>query len=221
MKLNSAVWFFILASALPAQLIRFDDLPVGALAGEWTTGMTHKGGPPRWEVLADNSAPSKPNVLAQSSTDSTGGRFPFAIYNPAIVKDGSVSVRFKAIAGNVDQAAGIVWRFRDADNYYIVRANALEDNIVLYKVEKGERISLAPRNMPSRTYGVKHTIPKQRWNELRVEFKDAAFAVFFDGQKVMEVEDSTFSRAGKTGLWTKADSVIRFDDFHVADATKR
>ncbi|MBI2685552.1 MAG: DUF1080 domain-containing protein [Acidobacteria bacterium] len=221
MKTNSVAWFLLAATSLSAQLIRFDDSPAGILAGEWTAGMTHKGGVPKWEILPDASAPSKPNVLAQTSTDSTGGRFPFAIYNGAMVRDGSVSVRFKAVSGRVDQAAGIIWRFRDADNYYIVRANALEDNVVLYKVEKGERISLAPKNMPSRTYGVKHTVPKQRWNALKVEFKGTSFSVYFDGQKIMEVEDSTFSQAGKTGLWTKADSVTYFDDFQVADDGKR
>ncbi len=221
MKISFVACFLLASAAMSAQLIRFDNFPVGALTGEWTVGMTHKGGPPKWEILPDSSAPTKPNVLAQTSTDATGGRFPFAIYNGATLLDGSVSVRFKTISGKVDQAAGLVWRFRDADNYYIVRANALENNVVLYKVEKGERISLAPRNMPSRTYGVKHTVPGQKWNTLEVEFKGAMFAIFFDGQKIMELEDSTFSQAGKTGLWTKADSVIYFDDFQVAAEGKK
>jgi hypothetical protein len=221
MKFTLVAWFLLASATIPAQLIRFDNAPTGPLGGDWTIGMTHKGAPPKWEILSDPSAPSKANVLAQTSTDSTGGRFPFAIFNGASVKDGSVSVRFKTMSGKVDQAAGIVWRFRDANNYYIVRANALEDNVVLYKVEKGERISLEPRNMPSRTYGVKHTVPKQKWNTLKVEFKGPAFAVFFDGEKIMEIEDSTFSQPGKTGLWTKADSVTYFDDFQVAEEGKR
>lgn len=187
----------------------------------WTVGMTHAGGAPKWEIVRDPSAPSQPNVFAQTSKDSTGGRFPFAVYTGTTVKDGSVSVRFKTISGNVDQAAGLIWRFRDADNYYIVRANALEDNIVLYKVEKGERLSLAPKGVPSRTYGVKHTVPKQTWNALKVEFKGSTFTVFFDGQKIMEVIDATFNEAGKVGLWTKADSVTHFDDFQIADENKK
>lgn len=221
MKISSVVWFLLASARVYAQFISFDDSPVGTLPREWTAGMTHKGGPPKWEIVRDASAPSKPNVLAQTSTDSTGGRFPFAVYNGASVKDGSVSVRFKTISGSVDQAAGLVWRFRDADNYYIVRANALENNVVLYKVEKGERLSLAPRNMPSRTYGAKHSVPKQQWNTLKVDFKGARFAVFFDGQKILELEDATFSQAGKTGLWTKADSVIYFDDFQITDEGKK
>ena len=207
--------------SLSAQVIHFDDSPVGSLPSGWSVGMTHKGGAPKWEIVRDASAPSQPNVLAQTSKDSTGGRFPFALYNGATVKDGSVSVRFKSVSGSVDQAAGLIWRFRDADNYYIVRANALEDNVVLYKVEKGERISLAPKGMPSRTYGVKHTVPKQTWNALKVEFKGSSFAVFFDGQKIMEIDDSTFSQSGKVGLWTKADSVTHFDEFQIVDGNKK
>jgi hypothetical protein len=112
-----------------------------------------------------------------------------------------------------DQAAGIVWRYRDPNNYYIVRANALENNIVLYKVENGIRLSIAPKGMPSRSYGVKHNVPKARWNTLRIVFKGAQFSVFFNGEWVFETADQTFGSAGKTGLWTKADSVTYFDNF--------
>jgi hypothetical protein len=177
--------------------------------------MTHEGGAPKWEILVDPSAPSKPNVIAQTSTDNTSGRFPLAIYEKAHFINGSVSVKFKTASGERDQAAGIVWRYKDRDNYYIVRANALEDNVVLYKVEGGKRISLEPKGTPSKTYGVKHKVPKQTWSSLRVDFDGARFGVFLDGAKVMEVEDNTFSSAGKTGLWTKADSVTYFDDFTI------
>ena len=202
--------------SLSGQTVRFDDGQSGQPPKGWTTGMTHQGGAPKWEILRDPSAPSPANVLAQTSTDSTGGRFPFAVFDGVSLKDGSVSVRFKAVSGNVDQAAGVVWRFRDAGNYYIVRANALEDNVVLYKVENGERVSLAPKGMPSKTYGVKRTVGRQVWSTLKVDFKGSAFTVSLNGEKIMEVEDKTFSGAGKAGVWTKADSVIYFDDFTVA-----
>ena len=212
---------FLAGATMNAQVIRFDDSAAGNLPKGWTAGMTHKGGAPKWEVVRDGAASSAPNVFAQTSTDSTGGRFPFAVYDAAVLRDGSVSVRFKTISGGVDQAAGLIWRFRDADNYYIVRANALEDNVVLYKVEKGERISLAPKGMPSRTYGVKHTVRKQSWQTLKVDFKGPRFTVSFDGQKIMEIEDSTFASEGKSGLWTKADSVTYFDNFEIAVDAKK
>jgi hypothetical protein len=203
------------ALLVAAQTISFDDASAGALPAGWSSAMTHKGGAPKWEILKDDSAPSKPNVLAQTSNDRTSGRFPLAIYDKANIKDGTVAVRFKPISGRGDQAAGLVWRYRDPDNYYIVRANALEDNVVLYKVERGERISLAPKGTASRTYGVKHKVPKQTWSTFGVTFAGNVFTVLFDGQKIMEVEDSTFAGPGKVGLWTKADSVTYFDDFRI------
>jgi hypothetical protein len=202
-------------SACFAETINFNNATPGALPPGWTVAMTHKGGAPKWAVVKDDTAPSKANVHAQLSTDATGGRFPLAVYDKASIKDGVLSVKFKAISGNADEAAGIVWRYKDPDNYYIVRANALEDNIVLYKVEKGERIALAPKGTPSKTYGVKHRVPKQTWSTLSVAFQGNVFTVSFDGQKLFEVEDSTFTSAGKLGLWTKADSVTYFDDFQI------
>ena len=199
-----------------AETLNFDNAQVGASPPGWTIAMTHNGGAPRWEVLKDDSAPSKPNVFAQVSNDRTAGRFPLAIWDGASVKDGLVSVKFKTVSGSIDQGAGLVWRYRDPSNYYIVRANALEDNVVLYKVQNGERVSLAPKGAVSNAYGVKHKIPKQRWTTLSVEFHGSLFSVSLDGQKLFDVEDSTFAGAGKTGLWTKSDSVIYFDDFEVA-----
>jgi len=183
--------------------------------------MTHQGGAPKWEVRQDDSAPSKPNVFAQVSNDRTAGRFPLAIWDRASLKDGTLNVKFKSVSGTVDQAAGLVWRYRDANNYYIVRANALEDNVVLYKVQKGERVSLAPKGAVSNAYGVKHKVPKNTWTTLSISFHGNLFTVSLDRVKLFDVEDSTFAEAGKTGLWTKADSVTYFDDFQVVDEGKK
>ncbi len=197
------------------QVISFDTAAAGSVPAGWTVAMTHTGGAPKWEIRRDETAPSKPNVFAQISDDKTGGRFPLAIYEQANFKDGSLSVKFKAISGSVDQAAGLVWRYRNPDNYYIVRANALEDNVVLYKLEGGKRISLAPKGTPAKTYGVKQRVPKETWCTLRVTFQGKSFVVFFDGKQIFEVEDSTFPDAGKVGFWTKADSVTYFDDLEI------
>lgn len=204
---------FALSAAGAAQVINFDSAQPGALPPGWTQAMTHNGGAPKWEVRKDDSAPSKPHVLAQTSNDPTDGRFPLAILDKANLKDGELSVKFKPISGRVDQGAGMVWRYRDPNNYYIVRANALEGNVVLYKVQNGHRSSLAPKGTPPRTYGVKHKVPSQVWSTLRVTFSGPLFTVYFNGEKLFEVEDSTFTESGKVGLWTKADSVIYFDDF--------
>jgi hypothetical protein len=202
-------------SAAQSELIRFDQALPGKLPVDWTAAMTHAGAPPHWEIVRDESAPSPPNVLAQLSRDKTAGRFPLAIWDRALLQDGEVSVAFKAVDGSIDQAAGIVWRSQDSNNYYTARANALENNVVLYKVENGVRTSIAPKGLPSRSYGVKHLIPSGRWNNLKVTFAGATFAVFLNQERLFEVEDTTFQKPGKIGLWTKADSVTYFDDFTV------
>jgi len=196
-----------------AETIRFDSVRPGSFPSDWTVAMTHNGGAPKWEVRRDASAPSKPNVLAQVSADRNDGRCPLAILNTANFQDGEVSVKFKTVAGKMDQAAGLVWRYRDPNNYYLVRANAIENNIVMYKVENGNRTSLDPKGKPPKTYGVRHRIPSRTWNILKVSFKKSRFEVYFDHRKVFEAEDSTFTQPGKVGLWTKADSVTYFDDF--------
>src|SRR5215469_11551653 len=133
-------------SITPAEVVRFD-AALGTLPPGWTVAMTHAGGEPRWQIARDASAAGHSTVLAQTSQDKTAGRFPLAIWNGASLRNGEVSVSFKTVSGIVDQAAGIVWRYQDPSNYYIVRANALENNIVLYKVENDVRLSIAPNRL--------------------------------------------------------------------------
>ncbi|MCP4213740.1 MAG: DUF1080 domain-containing protein [bacterium] len=151
-------------------------------------------------------------TLAQTDMDKTGYRFPVCIYDDFSARDVDVSVRFKPLEGTVDQAGGIVWRYTDAGNYYIVRANALENNVVLYKFEKGKRTDL-PLLGKGRTYGVKHDVPVNQWSTLRVVVKGDHFDIYFNDKKLFEASDKTHTRAGKVGMWTKADSHTLFDDF--------
>lgn len=182
------------------------DKSSGASSG-WTATMTGKG-QPRWTVEQDASAPSKPNVLKQSGV----ADYPLIFKNGASLKDGFVEVKFKAVSGKEDQAAGVVWRAGDKDNYYICRPNALEDNVVLYKVQKGKR---SPLDIVGRKggYGVKEPVPRGQWHTLRVDFAGDTFAVKLNGKELFKVKDTTFAGAGMVGLWTKADSVTLFDDF--------
>ena len=133
MRLRFTLGSILALPAFPvgfAQSIKFDREQAGSVPEGWVIAMTHQGGPPKWEVLKNDSAPSKPNVFAQISSDCTAGRFPLAVWDRTILKDGTLTVKFKAVSGAVDQGAGLVWRYRDANNYYIVRANAIEDNVV-------------------------------------------------------------------------------------------
>jgi hypothetical protein len=210
------VWVLLavlLQGVAHGEVIRFDRAEPGSLPAGWTIAMTHAGGPPKWQIVRDETAGHPQMVFAQISRDRTAGRFPLAIWNGAMIRNGEASVAFKAVEGNIDRAAGIVWRYQDPNNYYIVRANALENNVVLYKVEAGTRLSIAPKGLPSRAYGVKHEVPIQRWNLLRVVFNESLFTVFLNGERLFDAEDRTFKEAGKVGLWTKADSVTYFADF--------
>src|SRR6266852_3278781 len=205
--------------ALGADTINFGSDTPGAVPKGWSVNMTHPGGAPKWEVVADKTAPSKkPYVVGQTSQSPDDNRFPLLIYDNSNLKDGEVSVAFKPISGKIDQGAGVVWRYKDPDTYYIARANALEDNVVLYKVEKSQRIPLPPVGEPSNTYGIAHRVPTGVWSTLRVTFKGSLFTVYLNGDKIFDVDDKTFTEAGKVGLWTKSDSAIYFDNFAFVNA---
>jgi hypothetical protein len=174
-------------------------------------GHTAKVGTPgKWVVQAEG--PNK--YLAQLDADRTGSRFPVAVLADVKTANVDLSVRFRPVSGQVDQAAGLVWRYQDENNYYIVRANAREDNVVLYKVENGRRTDLSVRG-EGRTYGKPSKVPSGQWGTLRVVVKGPLFEVYHDARKLYEVEDTTFTQAGKVGVWTKADSVTYFDDLTV------
>ena len=137
--------------------------------------------------------------------------YPLLLKDDTDIKDGFVQIKFKAIAGSEDRAGGVVWRARDANNYYVARANALEDNVVLYKTVEGVRSALDIVDRKG-GYGVAISVPANAWLTLRVEFKGSRFRVLYNGRQLFEVKDSTFPDAGKVGLWTKADSVTLFDE---------
>ena len=212
---RAGLLLLLVASPVFTQVIAFDSAHPGSVPSGWSVAMTHSGGSPKWEVRTDESAPSPPNVLAQVSDERTSGRYPLAIYEKADLGDGELSVKLKPISGKVDASGGLVWRYRDENNYYVVRANALEGNTVLYKVENGKRSSLAPKGMPPGTYGVKHAVASKQWSTLSVEFRGSLFTVFFGDKQLFQVEDDSFANSGKVGLWTKADAVTYFDDFQV------
>ncbi len=193
-----------------AETVNFDRAEAGKSPPGWTVAITGKG-EPKWTVEQDDSAPSKSAVLKQSG-EVPGPSFPLCIKDAPMLKDGFVEVKFKSVSGKGDQAAGVIWRCADAANYYICRPNALEDNVVLYKVEKGKRKSIDILGRKG-GYGVEEKVAPQIWHTLHVEFVGKRFTVLFNGKKLFDVEDETFKDAGKVGLWTKADSVMLFDDF--------
>ncbi len=193
----------------------FDDDPVGTIPGGFTPAHSRHGAEGRWEVVTAPDAPSGSRAVAQIDRDPTSYRFPLLVLDSVTARDVELSVAGKPISGAKDQAIGLVWRYQDPANYYVVRANALEDNVVLYKVERGERSDL-PLVGKGRTYGVDVEVPEASWSTLGIRARGNQFTVIFNDRELFAVEDSTFPSAGKVGLWTKADSVTWFDDLEVA-----
>jgi hypothetical protein len=206
MKLAAFLALFGLI-ATAGKIITFDNGPVGKAPPGWTVGMTNPGGAPRWEIRTDRTAPTQPYVLAQISNDATNDRCPLAILDSVSLRDGDVSVRIKPVSGREDRAGGLVWRYRDPNNYYLARANALGKDVGIFKVENGRRTQIASE--------VRHDIPSNGWSILKVAVRGNRFQVYVNHRRLLQAEDKTFSGPGKVGLWTVGDSVTYFDDFRV------
>jgi hypothetical protein len=203
-----------LASTAAGETISFEQSGAsGAVPQGFSQATTGKGAQADWKLQEVTGAPSGKMVVQQFST---GGdmRFPLLAFDSVQASNVDLSVKFKAISGTTDQAAGIVWRMIDANNYYIVRANALEDNVVTYIVKDGKRIDL-PVKGKGRTYGAKAPVTKATWNTLGVSVRGSTFKITLNGVELYEVEDKTFEKSGKVALWTKADSVMQFDDLTI------
>ena len=189
----------VLAAMALADAVNFDSLKAGAPPPGWTATRTGTGDA-KWTVEKDATAPSPPNVLKQSGQ----ATYPVCLKDDAVLKDGFVEVKFKPISGREDQAGGLVWRARDSNNYYVARANALEDNVTIYDTVNGRRTERKRTSVK---------VASNQWHTLRVDFQGNHFTVTYDGRKAIEWDDTTFNDAGKVGVWTKADSVTSFDDF--------
>jgi hypothetical protein len=209
--MNGMLVFLMVATMVAlnaqAETEKFDTTKPGAIPTGWSAGVTGSG-TPRWAVEGDADAPSAPNVLKQTGK----GTFPWCVKNAAALADGYVEVKFKPISGREDQAGGVVWRWKDHDNYYVARANALENNVSLYYTEAGSRKTIKYVDAPVRAGA---------WHALRVEFSGKRIKVALDGKTYIEVDDSHISGPGAVGVWTKADSITAFDDFSYGQAVAR
>jgi len=192
------------------KIFTFENYETGKIPSGWSQYFTGKGKSTNWKVIDDQGN----KVLAQLSSDHPNYHFNEVVFDGLQLKNVELKVRLKGVQGKMDQGGGFVWRFTDANNYYVVRANPLEDNVVLYKVENGKRTDL-PLIGKGKTYGV--DVPKlgSGWNDLKLTVQDDIFTVYLNGKQIFQVEDKTFTNAGKVGLWTKADAVSYFDDFKI------
>jgi hypothetical protein len=185
--------------------INIGDMPLGGKPPGFTEALTGQGDDVRWEVLEDPGTPAG-KVIAETSRDTADYRFPLCVWDALQAKDVKVIIRFKAVDGSVDQAAGIFVRLRDADNYYVARANALEDNVRLYKVVSGVRRQIAGKSVP---------VLKAVWHTLELRSEGEELEVSFNSTSLIQVRDQTFAAAGKVGIWTKADSLTHFAEVDV------
>ena len=188
-----------------AIMIPIDKMTVGAAPADFEFARTGQGAVGQWVVVEDSSA-SNGRAIEQSDADRTDFRFPLAIYQSTAAKNVDVSIRFKPVAGRVDQAGGIAVRVSSPDDYYLARANALEDNVRFYRIGKGRRQQLATANLK---------VASGVWHTLAIKAENDRFTVSFDGKNLHSTTDNTFSGPGRVALWTKSDSVTRFDQINI------
>jgi hypothetical protein len=188
-----------------AKTITFDSDAVGSAPTGFELARTGGGAEGKWVVRDDKDKPGN-KVLVQESADKTDYRFPLAVVKEGTYRDVTLTVRAKPISGEVDQGFGFVWRYKDPENYYVTRCNADEDNCTIYHVVNGSRRAFQNKGT---------TVAKATWHSMKLEARGDHFTVWFDGKKVLDAKDETFKDAGKVGLWTKADSVIAFDDLTI------
>ena len=194
------LWIVVLLSlgvAAMAEPVSFDSQTIGQPPTGWHCGATGKG-TPKWTIEADASVAHP--VLKQSGR----APFPWCVKDDIALADGWVEVRFRPLAGREDQAGGLVWRWKDGDNYYVARANALENNVSLYYTERGSRKTLKYVDAP---------VAAGVWHKLRVDFAGTRITVSLDGKRYIDMDDAHIAGAGAVGVWTKADSVTAFRDF--------
>ncbi len=188
------------------KVLDFEQCEVGKAPAGFISLLTGKGREGVWLIQNDSTAPAGSRVLSQTEADETSARFPVCVIDGFKAKDVEVSTAFKAVSGKIDQAAGIVLRHQDKDNYYVVRANAAEDNVRLYHFVNGKRTQFAGKDIE---------VPAAKWHTLRIKLAGNHFTVWFNGQVLFEADDETIKNGGGVGLWTKADSVTRFDNVRI------
>lgn len=189
------------------QSITFEKGEVGKLPKGWTVDKTGKGDGSVWKIVEDKTAPSKKGQVLVQTAEGPGPLFNLCVLDDSSFKDGEVSVAFKALKGKADQGGGLVWRYQDANNYYVARFNPLEDNFRLYKVVAGKRIQLATKEDLTAKAG--------EWHTLSIKMTGDQIECSLDGKRQLEAKDDTIQKAGKVGLWTKADAQTAFDDLKI------
>ncbi len=195
-----------------ATVVKFSKSDLGKVPQGWKVDKTGQGEGSVWKVIADKTSPSKTGYVLAQTAASPRRMFNLCVLSDSKYGDVEVTVCFKAVKGKVDQGGGIVWRYQDANNYYVARMNPLEDNYRFYKVANGKRTQLATKE------GLK--VPAGEWHTLTIECEGNTIECELDGKDILKCKDSTFTKPGKVGLWTKADAVTEFAIFEAKGTTE-
>jgi hypothetical protein len=196
--------------AAPVQIWNFDRDQPGTLPSDFSIGTLFDGrSAGDWQVLSTDRAKSPPHVLGQLQRKGAEHAYKTLLINSLRGSNLDLQVSFLAIEGKADMGGGLIWRAADDRNYYLTRANPLEQNIRIYRVAKGVRQMIQ---------NFDQIIDVRSWHTLRVVMKGCRVQVLFDEKQIFELCDETF-KEGKIGLWTKSDAVTYFDDLtlHILD----
>lgn len=196
--------------------VNFDNLKPGTFPPFWTATSTGLPERARWEIRQDATAPSRTNVFQQVSGVASNEEFPLAIFDKVICRDGDLSVKFK-IAANPRRmkAAGIVWRFQDPQNYYLLEFNVDERSVTPFRVQNGQLHPLPVLRGRRGDTGVSHDLRAGQWYAAKVIFRGNTIRVLFGNRQIFDAMDDSLSAPGKTGLWTRGGTVASFDDFRI------
>ena len=194
------------AVANEPRLWTFDTDPPGTLPSDFVVGTLFDGRPAGdWKVAQKSDAPSPPNVFGQLMGKGAEHAYKVVLVEGSNTSDLGLEVSLLAVDGRADMGGGLIWHAADDRNYYLTRANPLEQNIRIYRVVKGVRHML--KNFD-------HIIDVRSWHQLRVTMTGCRVQVFFDKSKVFDLCDDTF-KEGRIGLWTKSDATTYFDDLRL------
>ncbi len=180
----------------------FEDAAGGKIPAGWSAAKTGPGAGSVWRVTSDDTSSAGANVLTQCSSEGPNGLFNLCVADDTRLAEVDLTVSLKALAGDLDQGGGPVWRYQDADNYYVCRINPLEDNFRVYKVVKGQRTTLATADIEA---------PAEKWHAIRAVQQGNHIQCYLDGKRLLDVQDDSIANPGRIGVWTKADAVTEFD----------
>jgi hypothetical protein len=215
MQLAAGVVLLLGILGLGNDNVNFDAVKPGVTPPNWSFAATRDGQHPRWEVRYDPSAPSRGNVLQQIAGTPRENEFPVAVFDKVVCLDGDLSVKFKIAAGSRNRTAGIVWRYQDPDNYYLLRFSADQKNIAIYRIQNGESRAVPIEGGKAGVAGVAHDLQAGQWYVAKVMFRGPRIRVLFGNRRLFDAVDAVVGPPGKTGVWTRGRTSAAFDDFRV------